>query len=72
MIIIGRGCHHSEVPEVTCDRGERTLKVTDKAGRLIFGVICAVNIQPPTNQKKDLECLQILVKLTKIVQKVPI
>ena len=46
--------------------------MTDKAGRLIFGVICAVNIQPPTNQKKDLECLQILVKLTKIVQKVPI
>ena len=49
-----------------------TLNVTDKAWRLLFGVICAVNIQPPTNQKKDLECLQILVKLTKIVQKVPI
>ena len=39
--------------------------MTDKAGRLIFGVICAVNIQPSTNQKKDVQYLQILVKLTK-------
>ena len=38
-----------------------------EAGRLIFGVICAVNQQI----RKRLECLQILVKLMKIVQKSP-